>query len=211
MRAIGYFKSLRDGTDALRGDPYEAASAILQPSRIDKFKIDGVDLDPGCLSEPVLVHYATPLTWVAFCLYSISTVGFREGLTDESLPRLKEALQLPDECTRLGDYAVVITDAAQFIERIERRVKVLRIGGAMAYVRYYDPNEFHGEVPVAEVPFWKPKRFAYQKEFRVVLSPQDTSDPWFLDIGDIGDISTIVPVREFNAKFTLELPPTVAT
>jgi hypothetical protein len=211
MRTLGHFKSLRDGTDALRGDPYEAASTILQPSKIDTFKIDGVDKNPRHLLAPVLIHYPAPLTWFAFCLYSLSTVGFAEELSAESLPRLKESMQLSDECTRLGDFAVVVTDGDQFIDRIETRVKALNIGGAMAYVKYYDPNEFHGEVPASEVPFWKPRRFAYQKEFRVVLSPQDASDPYVLDIGDISDISTMVPVSEFNAKFTVGLPPIQAT
>lgn len=49
--------------------------------------------------------------------------------------------------------------------------------------------------------------YAYQREWRLVLKRQPTSrDPYSLDIGDIGEITKLTTVEDFNNLIELRLP-----
>jgi hypothetical protein len=59
---------------------------------------------------------------------------------------------------------------------------------------YFDPFALVAPETAAEVHFCKHFRFAYQTEFRFVLTPVDTSDmqPFFVELGSLEDIAEIV-------------------
>ena len=46
------------------------------------------------------------------------------------------------------------------------------------------------------IAFWKRKSYSYQQEGRFVFTPGNGEDHIDLDIGDISDISTILPASE---------------
>jgi hypothetical protein len=53
-------------------------------------------------------------------------------------------------------------------------------------VHYYDDTAFHGKIPGNRIPFYKQKRFEYQREYRIAVAPKLLgTEPLIMDIGDI--------------------------
>lgn len=86
--------------------------------------------------------------------------------------------------------AFVLVEASKFLERLKRKV-----GRLMAMdVAYCDTQNIHA-IRVPEQYQWivgqlfrKDKKYEWQKEFRIVLEPTETS-PVFVEIGSIEDIA----------------------
>ncbi len=95
---------------------------------------------------------------------------------------------------RFGDYALVVTNPQQFIDRIASHLKSQSIKGRTGFVEYVD-DEHTGEVG----PFRKLKRFAYQSEWRLVCY-DGSGEAQKFSIGSIRDISTIMLSNEINEK-----------
>lgn len=124
-----------------------------------------------------------------FCMFGIypSTEQFR--FTDE---QRRELLSF-------GDTALVIQDSEQFIQRVVEAAKQRGYEAHFDATQYYDPSVDNGNIIVSllkgmwNIAFWKRNRYAYQQEGRFVFTPGNGEDHLELDIGDISDISTIVP------------------
>jgi hypothetical protein len=70
----------------------------------------------------------------------------------------------------------------------------MQLQGEAGPVEYYNEATYSGKIG----PFWKPQRFAYQKEYRIVVRPGIAP---FRDliIGDISDItSPVLPLSELD-------------
>lgn len=97
-----------------------------------------------------------------------------------------------------ADAALVISDRRQFVERLKRAMLDRKPDWQFiaAEVQYYDPYKHTPKDRNQE--FWKHFSYAYQKEHRCVLRPKITIhdgltlDPFFLELGPMGDIAEIV-------------------
>ena len=49
-----------------------------------------------------------------YCMYAGHSGSF-ESVSDDNLLDLKKQVELPEECTNLGDHAVVITNTKEFL------------------------------------------------------------------------------------------------
>ena len=95
---------------------------------------------------------------------------------------------------RFGDYALVLTNPQEFIDRIPSRLTAQGVRCRAGLVDYVD------EESTREMgPFRKLRRFAYQSEWRLVCH-DGPGGPRRLYIGSIEEISAIVPSTELNQK-----------
>jgi len=98
---------------------------------------------------------------------------------------------------RFGDYALVVTNPQQFIDRIASHLKSQSIKGEADLVEYVDDDHI-GKIG----PFKKLRRFAYQSEWRLVCydGPREARK---ISIGSIRDISTIMLSSEINENIPI--------
>jgi hypothetical protein len=99
-----------------------------------------------------------------------------------------------------GDTALIITDSVEFIKRVNRAANIQGYESHFGAAQYYEPSEDSVNMIASllkgmwNIAFWKRKHYAYQQEGRFVFTPgKETLDHIELDIGDISDISIIVP------------------
>ena len=190
---VSTFKKIEGNGDLGRGDKNEWTNVWLQPGSA-RVEINGIDLTED-LAGPLQVQ----MNWLdylhVFCMHAVHTGDLDlANLSNESMEVLRRELMIPDDCLKLGDYAVVVKDVAGFIERMRAGAIAKGYRFARRVVNYYDPETFHGSFGDLnhdiEPVFWKQKRHGYQREFRFVIDSGSLSDcPLVLEIGDLSDIT----------------------
>ena len=99
-------------------------------------------------------------------------------------------LSVPNECFHeFGQYAVVITNVDQFLARVQHAARREGYQSEDRSVTYYDPSTFLGHISDRDAAFRKPKKFEYQKEFRIAFDAPPPG-PLTLNVGGLHDIST---------------------
>ena len=111
--------------------------------------------------------------------------------------------QQKEKMLSFGDTALIITDSNAFIDRVK---KAAEKAGFIAYfsgVKYYDETVDNANMIVDmlrgmhNIAFWKRESYRYQQEGRFVfVSEQCHDDHIILDIGDISDISVVLPAEQ---------------
>jgi hypothetical protein len=82
----------------------------------------------------------------------------------------------------------------EFLKRVHEALVNLGLRGTHGLVEYYDDANYSGKIG----PFRKSNRFAYQKEYRIVVQPGIVP---FRDlmIGDVSDITTpVLPLSDLD-------------
>jgi hypothetical protein len=86
-------------------------------------------------------------------------------------------------------------NTSEFLNRVTKGANAAGLRRKTALVRYDDPKTHSGDTG----PFWKSSDFAYQNEFRIIVSPASTVARK-LPIGDLHDItSAICPMTAVNS------------
>ncbi|MGH7039541.1 MAG: hypothetical protein ACREE4_18830, partial [Stellaceae bacterium] len=94
-----------------------------------------------------------------------------------------------------GDSFVLVLNTQEFINRIDKAVRLARLCGDYNLVEYYDIEKLSGDVG----PFRKSALFSYQREFIIVVYP-GSPDPIRLSVGSLEDITTpILLLSEINS------------
>ena len=93
---------------------------------------------------------------------------------------------------RFGDYALVLLDPQEFINRIHEKLKVLKIEHKANLVEYV-PNDYSGKLGL----FRKREAYGYQSEWRLVTY-KGPGCQRRIEIGSIDDISTMIASAEIN-------------
>jgi hypothetical protein len=183
MRTMRHFAA-EENENAARGDRFEGASAIIQPEHL-KMTIShpflgSIEVNPDDVVGPVIVSYNAEAEQNIFCMFSLTEPTQKPLLIKEHL--------------HFGDHFLLILNADEFIERVNRAAQVGNLTGESGPVTYYEDTKYSGPVG----PFKKPSRFAYQQEFRIVLRPGMV--PFRnLIIGDLSDITApVLPLSELD-------------
>jgi hypothetical protein len=184
MQTMRYFADAERENPA-RGDRFEGTARIFQPTAIKMIishpVIGSHEVDPRDLAGPVIFSYEREAEQNILCLFSLTA------------PTTTRAV-LHEDHLRLGSHFVLFLNTREFLDRVHRELVRLDLSGTRGPVKYYDESSYSGEVG----PFWKPKRFAYQQEYRIVVRPGQAP---FRDlvIGDISDItSPVLPLSELD-------------
>ena len=144
------------------------------------FELREYEVDPNDLAGPVILSYTSEAQQNIFCMFSLTEPTAKPLLTPEHL--------------HFGSHFVLILNTPEFLERIKRTVVSMGLRGEAGLVTYYDDATYAGKIG----PFRKPERFAYQKEFRIVVRP-GIAPFRNLIIGDISDItSQVLPLANLD-------------
>jgi hypothetical protein len=167
-----------------RGDRFEGASNVYQPADLKMTfshpAIGTHEVDSNDLAGPVILSYNIRAEQNIFCMFSL-TAPMTEPL-------------LHQDYLNFGSYFVLILNTPEFLRRVQEALKSLGLQGKAGLVEYYDEASYSGKVG----PLLKPRRFAYQKEFRIITQPGLV--PYRdLMIGDISDItSSVLPLSDID-------------
>jgi hypothetical protein len=200
---LSYFRRLEESESSNRGDPHEAMVGWHQPSEVKVFLNDMPLTD---LAGPVLIQMNWHGHLNIFCIYAAHSGDF-EAITHDNLEDFKRQLRIPEECLKLGRYAVVVTNPAELIERVKAAIKREGFGLSAALVTYYDPRTFSGSISQEESAFRKRDEFQHQKEYRFSIDTgTEGVNPTILEIGDISDITVRLSTSEVNDCLRIRLP-----
>ena len=180
MKPISYFRQIED--EELRGDRYEGIAGVHRGD-------SGTATPENDLEHPFIINKWELLLELPqlermniFCLCAVRpSMG--------SFP-------VDDKNFRFGDYALVLVNPQEFINRISSKLKSLHIDHKADLVEYVS-EDYTGEMG----PFKKLSRFAYQSEWRLTCSGCSGEDIQ-IPIGDIKDICIVVKSIEVNQKLS---------
>lgn len=187
-KRMSYYRQLEENTgDDTVGDSFEGMLHVNEGSI--RFHETGETI----ALKDALVPTANSDDCV-FCMF-----GFPYGKDKHSFTEKQK-----EEMRKFGDMALVITDENEFVKRVEIAAKKAGFTAHYDAVKYYDPSIDYVNIILSalqgnwNLAFWKRKNYEYQQEVRFVFSPdvEDFSkdiDHIILDIGDISDISWILP------------------
>jgi hypothetical protein len=200
---LAFFKKLDENAKANRSDRHEAVVGWYQPHKIS-LNLNGREIKD--LAAPVSLQMVQHNDLNVFCIYAAHSGPF-EAVTDENIFDLRDHLKIPFDCLELGDYAVVVTQAKTFIDRVTGTVKEEGFGLKAGLVEYYDPSVFSGSFSEDEAVFRKRKEFQHQREYRFSFDTGIPGDePLKLKIGDISDIALLCSTSEVNNLLQVRLP-----
>lgn len=135
---------------------------------------------------------------MVLCLHAIHTGKWTDKeFSEEALPEVMRDIEVPSGMGRYGDHAWVITNGDAFKARLRAAVKREKLGLRAQLVRYVDFAAVHGRVPSDLRGFVKNAAdHADEREYRVALdAAASLPDPYYLDVGDLSDISMIIPLQ----------------
>ena len=181
MNNLPYFWRIED--EELRGDPFDSVHEVRR-GRKGKISWSNGEKEPTKITNWTLrIHSPESKKINIFCIYALRPFAGTFPVDEKNF--------------RFGDYALVVTNPQQFIDRIGLYLKGQNIKGDANLVEYVDDGHI-GKVG----PFKKLKRFAYQSEWRLVCydGPEGARK---ISIGSIRDISFIIPSSEINEKITI--------
>jgi hypothetical protein len=178
MNNLPYFWGVED--EDLRGDPFDSVAEVERGHRGQLTLSDGTEWPAEITEWALRQHPLEPEKTNIFCMYALRPSAGTYPVDTRNL--------------QFGDYALVMTNPQQFIDRTASCLKSQGLKGKAGLVEYVD-NKYAGRVG----PFRKLQKFAYQSEWRLVCfdGPGDVRK---ISIGGIQDISTIMLSSELNEK-----------
>ena len=125
-----------------------------------------------------------------FCMFAIYPQLQKFSFTEQQKEKLLS----------FGNTALVITDYDEFILRVKTAASKQGYEAKFEAVNYYDPNIDSANMILSimqdmrNIALWKRDSYKYQQEGRFIFSSENMSlDHLELDIGDISDISKVLP------------------
>ena len=119
-----------------------------------------------------------------------------------------------------GDTALIILDNREFIERVRKAAEKSGFELHQEEVNYYNnlKNDFNDlyyrlkalEEGIWKIAFWKREKYSYQQEMRFLFIDKESKEKQYdhieLDIGDISDITKVIPTQYLlNGRFEKSL------
>lgn len=209
---LRYFKQI-DSHDG-RGDRYEGAitpeleglcltltATDAQTGEIAEYTIPIEDFASPPIMQP---RWFDPIN--LFCMYAGHS-GSIKKVSADNLASFKKQLEIPEDCTKFGKYAVLIKNPKEFIRRVRVAAERENYRINWKLVRYYDPEV--GTPPLEsnfDSIFIKRKKYEYQKEFRLAIDTGTPGcNPITLDIGKIDDIAVCMDSGEINRQIDIKV------
>ena len=200
---LSYFRRLEEYEYANRGDRYEGVINWLNPAQC-QLVIDGRDIT-AALAGPVELHLNWHDNFNVFCVYAGHSGDFKK-LTSDNIDGFKKFLKIPEDCLKFGNYAVVVTDASEFLNRVKTAITTNGYRLRSGLVKYYNAETFHGHFDGIDAIFRKRDEYQHQREYRFAI---DTfimgTDPIILDIGDISDITIRCNAADINKTLKIKV------
>lgn len=185
MNPIQHFREIED--IELRGDKYEGVSRIINYPP-GQFEIPKLSFKGNYECIHLRESYEKVLGNI-YSLYCISSHGWKNPNDFEMDKRLK----------RFGSHCLLIKDNKEFLSRIEKKLKELKMKFRHNFVEYYEKKTINRQITVFE----KPSEFEYQKEFRFYIE-NDLMEPIVFSVGSLVDISELYLSEEIVNELKLK-------
>ena len=187
-----------------RTDPDEGTFLWGQPGR-GQVVINGMDISDD-LAAPIRMQKSWVNHLHVFCMHAAHSGDVNlNSVSNADISALRRQLTIPDECLALGNYAVVVRNVPEFVQRMRLAAREKSYGIAWGRVEYYDPGTFHGQFEDVESVFRKQNRYRLQREFRFAINSHSTGDrPLAMNIGGLSDIATQFRASELKGDSWLQ-------
>ena len=176
MNNLLYFWGVED--ENLRGDQFDGVSKIARGNSGTVTSKSDTDNPLHVTNWVIRLHPDHPEKINVFCMNAVRP-------SFSSFP-------IDERNFRFGDYALILTNPQEFIDRISTHLNVHKIKGKAGLVEYVS-NDYTGEFG----PFKKLDSFAYQSEWRLVCF-DGNGEERVLSIGSIQDFCIVVKSNEAN-------------
>lgn len=197
------FRGKAADLDPDRSDRFEGASAWLQPREVT-LSVAGHQVCQRDIVAPIVIQPGKYDEESLLCLYAATPGDFRT-VHEGNIDAFRQHLRVPGEAQRLGEYAVIVANAQEFIRRVCEEVKQRGYGMSAGLVRYFEEDEHL--TAIAKPLFTKRACYAAQREYRFVISAgQAEGSPIRLEVGSLADICTIVDAGRINDEIDVRLP-----
>lgn len=191
-------------------DENEAVDAIFDPHNITiKVQKDGNDIAELIPNEDQQFKIFRESDVPALCFFSLHTgleltKPFPKG--QKHAPTIDRHLQITDHISKFGQDVFVIENVQEFNRRLNKKANEVGIGIKHGLVEYQDLNTLHGKIPSRKWGLIKDLSYSEEREYRYIfLSREKLSDPYIFDIGDLTDISWIMPMEQFKASYQITI------
>lgn len=197
-KKLSYFQEGKDQESFNRSDKHEGVFGWLQPGQ-GRLVINGMDMTED-LAGPIEMRR----TWLGdryvFCVYAGHSGDIDlNDLSAENIEALRRQLEIPEDCHKLGKYAVIVKNVPEFIDRIQKRAELNQYRMFCGSVKYYNPKTFHGQFMDEQAIFRKHDDYKHHREYRFVIdSPDRRVKSVTLDIEDIRDIAMECDTEDIN-------------
>lgn len=207
MNALKYFRSLKEETKGNIADKHEGAYQVSQPHELT-LSVNGVQINPKNLVGPIIFS----MNWMeqinVFCLTYLHSHGIldQDSFDDDEYELLKSYYRLPEESYNLGEYAAIIHNVPEFINRVELALRRC-IDGYKIDEFVFKPVEYYDEATDSFIiddssldgAFKKNRKYSHQSEFRIAVRRENNEcKEYRLEIGDIRDIVWVCNTKEIN-------------
>lgn len=212
MNSVEFFSGMKDEeTTALRKDQLERnylkLHSHLDGNPIGEFflEIDGKEYSLGP-DATMHVELPRPSNIFIFCMASIA-----EGPDGRVQGEELGAVTLSDRFAEFGDHVLVVNSNVEFAKRLNAAISSNEhfysspfFEGGYGQVDYVDMRSYSGVVGL----FRKDIEYQWQREYRFCVGAEsealNSTGALELDLGDLTDITFIVPVEQFASQ-TLKL------
>lgn len=217
-RTLGDFK--RIDNDAARGDAYEGVTDWHQPDKValtitfkDK---DGVEKTRPIenLAGPVVMQNNGYDRLNIYCMYAVTVQEFEESyeteeerllIVEKINTMLKERSTLREEVLSLGEFAVVVYQVKNFIDRVKAAAKEKNFACRNGLISYYDPDTFHGSFQELETVFRKRNIYEHQNEYRFSFGSHEPEGSKVIHLGSLEGIAFKAPTKDINGMVQIRL------
>ena len=197
---LGYFRDLE--RDSVRADAYEGVSLLCGnidlAATIDGLRTERITVPEHELAGPVEVRMDWTEHVNLLCMHAAHSSGDIEISSSQAEEFKRQHIDIPEDCLKFGDYAVLITDFLQFVKRVKSAVQKYRnyrlVGGLVMYSDYPAID-----ITGIDVVFCKRERYKSEREYRFAIhTGSDVRDPLILETGDLSDIAIRCNSAEIN-------------
>ncbi len=176
LNTLRYFWGIED--NKLRGDPFDGVAQVARGHAGTATPANAPDLPIPITNWTLRIGPAEPDNINIFCMYALRPSAGSFPIDERNFD--------------FGKYAIILTDAAEFMERITLKLKAQGVSHKANLVEYVD-DIYTGELGL----FRKFKKFSYQSEWRLVCF-DGLGSTRSICLGSIRDISIVMPSNEVN-------------
>ena len=109
----------------------------------------------------------------------------------------------------LGEYALAITNTNEFLNRLKVALEKNQCTYRYESVNYNLGNSIYRvqsvQKGIESIVFNKESDYAYQQEWRLLITNKEVEDHFCIDIGDISDITVLMETDELVKNYKIKL------
>lgn len=186
MGTLKQYSTIEDPVSSLRCDQYEGADFLYQPDKVS-LMINNVEIKK--IVAPFTLTFDNSRLANCFCLFSMKAEKNKHYTEEDWISHLR----VDKRNFLFGDSCLIIREPPTFLKRFKTACQQANFAYKYGFVEYVDLQQHHGQYG----PFRKPLNFSYQSEYRLLIE-NVVDGPRDFIIGDLSDISEIVPSNEVN-------------